>query len=188
MKEVDDEWRRWIGESLSLESRPANIIQAMVANGFTEQVAAAEVDLALKSPYLRGALQLQSRLKKRDWLLAVYRKSHRLYPKSKEIERRHKLPREEFLTHYYSAGRPVLITGMMDDWPAMQKWSSPFFLREHGDAEVQVQMGRSQGDKGAQFEIEKDKYVSRMRFSDYIQKVEASGATNEVSCAGGVLF
>ena len=28
---------------------------------------------------------------------------------------------------YYSANRPVIITGMMDDWPALRKWNLDYF-------------------------------------------------------------
>ena len=50
----------------------------------------------MRSPYIKGSELLLNRLKKRDWLLAVYRKSNRLHPQSAEIERRHKLSRDEF--------------------------------------------------------------------------------------------
>ncbi len=83
-----------------------------------------------QSPYFRGSELLRNRLKKRDWLLSLYRKLHRLHPRAGEIERRSKLCREEFLVEYYSRNRPVIITGMMDDWPAMRKWNLDYFARK----------------------------------------------------------
>ena len=38
------------------------------------------------SPYLRGAERLWNRLQKRDWLLATYRKLHRMDSRSAEVE------------------------------------------------------------------------------------------------------
>ena len=61
----------------------------------------------MQSPYLLAAERLTNRLRKRDWLLANYRKLNRLHPKSGEIERRHRISRDEFLAEYYSANRPV---------------------------------------------------------------------------------
>jgi len=37
------------------------------------------------------------------------------------------LHRVEFLREYYAVNPPVVITGMMDDWPAMQKWGLDYF-------------------------------------------------------------
>ena len=110
------------------------------------------------SPYIKGSELLLNRLKKRDWLLAVYRKNNRLHPQSAEIERRHKLSRIEFLREYYSTNRPVIITGMMDDWPAMRKWNLDYFARNFGDREVEVQMGRT---AGANYETEREKYIQQ---------------------------
>ena len=86
----------------------------------------AELDLAMQSPYVKGSARLRNRLRKRDWLLATYRKCNRLLPCTSQIERRHRLTRGEFLADYYSTGRAVVITGMMDDWPAAQVESRLF--------------------------------------------------------------
>jgi hypothetical protein len=115
-------------------------------------------------------------LRKRDWLLAVYRKSNRLHPSSPGIERRHRLSRDEFLREYYSTNRPVIITGMMDDWPAMTKWSLDYFASNFGDRVVEVQMGRT---AGANYEIEREKYISKTRFGDFVEKVRTVGETND---------
>jgi hypothetical protein len=130
---ADDGWRRWIAENLMLEASPATLETTLVANGFTEDEAALELNRALKSPYLLGARQLKSRCTKRDWLLATYRKLRRLDPRSAEVERRHRLACGEFLDAYYAANRPVIITGWMDDWPVRQKWGLDFLARQFED-------------------------------------------------------
>ncbi len=179
-RRIDDEWRRWIAENLILETPPENILQALVANGFAANDGAAEIGLALRSPYLRAADRLRNRLRKRDWLLAAYRKLSRLDPGAGEIERRHKLSRREFLEGYYSAHRPVIITGMMDDWPALEKWNLDDFSERFGDREVEVQVDRKPG--GHDAELERTNYArsnQKMRFRDFIDKVRSSGVTND---------
>ena len=57
-----------------------------------------------------------NRYAKRGWLLAVYRKLNRLATRSVKIDRRERPSRDEFFDGYYTVNRPVLITGMMDDW------------------------------------------------------------------------
>ena len=130
----------------------------------------------LNSPYVKGSTLLLNRLKKRDWLLATYRKLNRLDPHSLAIERRHRLPRAEFLEEYYSTNRPVIITGMMDDWPAMRKWNLDYFAQQFGDREVEVQFGRTAGDN---YEVEREKYITKLKFADYVNKVRTAGVTND---------
>ncbi len=173
---VDDEWRRWIAENLLLDAGTASIIESMVAAGFDQAEAAHEVDLALNSPYLKGTEVLRNRLKKRDWLLATYRKLNRFNPEFQSVPRRHKLSRGQFLNEYLSTSRPVIITGMMDDWPALQKWNLDFFAENFGDREVEIQFGRNSGEN---YEVEKHKYVKKFAMRDYVEMVRNAGKTND---------
>ena len=179
-RRIDDEWRRWIAENLMLEMSQDSILQTLVANGFSPTEGAAEIGLALQSPYFRAADRLRNRLRKRNWLLAAYRKLSRLHTGSGEIERRHRLARGEFLEGYYSANRPVIITGMMEDWPAMEKWNLDYFSEKVGDRDVEVQIDRKAG--GHDSELERSNYARSnrtMRFRDFIDKVRSSGVTND---------
>jgi hypothetical protein len=175
----DDEWRRWIAENLLIGNTPESILEVLKSSGYPAQVAAREVRLAQECPYLRGCELLRSRLRKRDWILAIYRKTHRLHPKSGEIERRHRLGRDEFLREYYSANRPVIITGMMEDWPAMRKWSLDYLAETFSEREVEVQMNRSSGDAGAQYEMNSERFVGRIKFGDFVGRLRSAGETND---------
>ncbi len=173
---VDDDWRRWIAENLMLEQAPSDVLAAMTAAGIDHEEAAREIELALQSPYLRGSELLRNRLKKREWLIATYRKINRLHPSSSQVERRHKLSRDEFLRDYYTTNRPVVITGMMDDWPAMRKWNLDFFRDRFGDREIEVQMGRN---AGANYEIEREKFIKKIKMSQFIEMIRSSSGTND---------
>ncbi len=173
---VDDEWRRWISENLMLGSTPESMVDAMGATGIGAEEARREIELAANSPYFRGAEHLQNRLKKREWLLAAYRRINRLNPESVAVPRRHRLSREEFLEEYYSTNRPVIITGMMDDWPAMKKWDLDFFRDRFGDREIEVQFGRN---SGANYEIEREKYLKKVRMAEFVEMVRSAGTTND---------
>jgi hypothetical protein len=173
---VDDEWRRWIAENLLLEGTPESIASTMAQAGISREDADHEIQAALTSPYLRGSELLWNRLKKRNWQLATYRKLNRLHPSSGTIERRHKLTRDEFLRDYYTTNRAVIITGMMDDWPALKKWNLDFFKDNFGDRLIEVQMGRN---AGANYEIEREKYISTIKISEFIDMIRAAKETND---------
>ena len=174
--QVTDDQRRWIAEHLLLDSPPDVIHRTMVAAGIESDEAVAEINRALASPYFLGAWRLRNRLRKRDWLLATYRKVNRLHPAATTIPRRHRLSRAEFLAEYYSTNRPVIITGMMDDWPALRRWNLDFFLQHFAGREVEVQFGR---EAGANYETEREKYLRKIDFGDFVRLVRDAGQTND---------
>ena len=172
----DDEWRRWIAENLLVGATQESVFDVLRSNGFAPQEAAQEINTAQQSPYFRGSELLRNRLKKREWNLSIFRKINRLHPQSGEVERRPKLPREEFLREYYTTNRPVVITGMMEDWPAMRKWNLDYFAEKFGDREVEVQMNRN---AGADYETKSEQYVGKIRFGEFVDKVRTAGETND---------
>ncbi|MBV8486685.1 MAG: cupin-like domain-containing protein [Planctomycetaceae bacterium] len=173
---VNDEWRRWIAENLILEGTPESLLATMTAAGIAPEEAEREIRLASESPYLHGSEVLRNRLNKRNWQLAVYRKLNRLHPESAQVEHREKLSRDEFLRDYYSTNRLVIITGMMDEWPARKKWNLEFFESHFGDREIEVQMGRT---ASANYEVDKQKHVRKILFSQFVSMVRTSGQTND---------
>jgi hypothetical protein len=173
---VDDDWRRWIAENLMLDSTVESIIASMVAAGIDPEEASKEIKLASDSPYVKGADHLRNRLKKREWLLSTYRKLNRLNPESDIIPRRHKLSRGQFLNEYYSTNRPVIITGMMQEWPALRKWNLDFFAQNFGDREIEVQFGRNAGEN---YEIEREKYLKILKMSEFVDLIRTAKNTND---------
>ena len=152
------------------------MLSAMTASGISRDEGLREVERAAESPYVKGAQVLRNRITKCDWLLSTYRKINRLHPVATEVPRRHRLGRQEFLELYYSTNRPVIITGMMDDWPALRKWSIDYFAEHFGDREVEVQCGRN---AGADYEVAREKYIRKMKFAEFLDLVRTAGVTND---------
>lgn len=188
-RSFDDDWRRWIAENLLLDVPPETLAVALASHGFAPADATHEVDAALASPYLQGGARLRNRLRKRDWMLSVYRTLARMRAapqtnagaadagvSATAVERRERLSRDEFFESYYCQNRPVLIDGMLDAWPALRKWGYDYFRARCGDAEVEVQFGRESDEN---YEINQPKHKRLMCFRDYVDLVEQSGATND---------
>ncbi len=177
---VTDEWRAWIAENLWLGGHHGMLVQAMVANGIDQGEAAREIQLAAESPYVHGAARagdrIKNRLKKHDWVLEIYRKLNSQQPQQGAIERKHKLSEEAFFRDYYLVNKPVIITGMMEDWPALTKWNYTYFKERFGEREVEIQKGRNQD---ADYEINGFQHKSKMAFAEYVDLVASSGATND---------
>ncbi|MES2934383.1 MAG: cupin-like domain-containing protein [Pseudomonadota bacterium] len=171
---ITNDWRRWIAENLILDSHPSGLFQVLVQNGIEQGEARYEIEAALQSPYIAGAQRLKNRLRKHDWVLDIQRKLNRLRPT--EIVRRHQLSREDFLRDHYSVNQPVIITGMMDNWPAMKKWNLDFFREQFGEREVEVQFGRN---ADANYEMNSVAHRRQMKFGEYVDLVRSAGHTND---------
>jgi len=171
---MDDEWRRWIAENLLLGAVAATVAATMVRAGFSEEEAAAEVGSAASSPYLIGAQRLRNRLDKRNWLIDTRRRLEQLLPEA--VERRVRLARAEFFRQYYSAGRPVIISGMLDDWPALGKWNIDFLSRQYAEKIVEIQADRN---TDGQDESNKTRHQIKMRFGDYLDWIRRQDSSND---------
>lgn len=173
----DDGWRGWIAENLVLGVTAESLLQTLVAHQFHPGEAQREIDKARRSPYILPAFRLAQRVAKRDWTLESLRRVRQMNPATQAgITRRHKLNRDEFLTDHYSANRPVIITGMMEDWPAMA-WTPDVLVRTFAGREVQVQTNRS---ANPLYEREAAKHHETMRFDAFMQRVMRGGESNDI--------
>lgn len=98
------------------------------------------------------------------------------YPANATIERRSKLSEEDFWHHYFMKSRPVIMTDMMDNWPAMSHWTPQYLAEKYGEAEVEIQASRN---ADADYEIHSGQLKKKVRFKDYISDVLHGGATND---------
>lgn len=175
-------WRGWIAENIVLGVEPARLLETLAGNGFPPREAQREIDLARHSPYLRPSAQLVQRLRKRDWLLEVRRQLYQLtHGPMAPVDRRHRLSGEELLRDYYSRQQPVVITGMMDGWPAMG-WTLPDLAARFAGRTVQVQTDR---ERNADYEIQAPSHRSTLLFEDFVAAVQQRPEHNDVYMTAG---
>lgn len=172
----DDGWRRWIAENLVMGVPPEGLLPVLVNNNFHPGEAQREIDKAQRSPYLLPPTRLVQRVAKRDWMLDLQRRTRALGLAQPGIARRHKLSRADFLKDHYSANRPVVITGMIDDWPALQ-WTPELIADRFADRIVQVQANRNANPR---YESEAGQHQQTMRFGDFMERVLKGGECNDI--------
>ncbi|MEU2116581.1 cupin-like domain-containing protein [Streptomyces sp. NPDC016459] len=58
------------------------------------------------------------------------------------IDRIHAPSREDFTRDYVYQRKPAVITGLMDSWPAMERWSLDYFREHFGDLDIHANLQR----------------------------------------------
>lgn len=91
------------------------------------------------------------------------------------IERRAGMPVDHFKA-YRAASKPVIITGAMNDWPAIQRWDDRYLTEACGDEIVEVQAWR---ESNPAYEIQSSQHRSTMRFADFITTARNAGQSND---------
>jgi histone arginine demethylase JMJD6 len=55
-----------------------------------------------------------------------------------EIDRRHKLPYEDFVHEYLFPNKPVVLSGALDSWGALAKWTPGYFKTKYGSMDLAI--------------------------------------------------
>jgi hypothetical protein len=82
------------------------------------------------------------------------------------IERRSNLSREEFIENYLKPKKPVILTDLVKDWPARDKWSFEWLKENHGDLEVPL-IDKNYHDPKKYFQIAK-----KMKLGEYLDLIQ----------------
>ena len=159
-EKVQADRRRLIAEALGEGRDDAGIRDLLIASGLSELQASHELQQAQKDPMFSAARavshRLANRVSKRDWTLDIYARLARHNPDGLTIPVVDAIEPERFFREFYFANRPVKLTGLVDHWPALEKWTLDYLESKLGDAVVEVQ-----GDRGKATSYETDKEPHR---------------------------
>lgn len=111
-------------------------------------------------------------LRRRDWLLDTIEGQRALSARTGGIPRVRGLSSQDFLDIFYAPGRPVVIEGELDEWPALARWTPDYLRTAIGGATVECQAGR---DANPDFELDKDRHRETMPFATFLDRIEAGG-------------
>lgn len=162
---VNDDLRLRIAEDLLLGMDRDLVIQHLASSGINAALARSEVERTERSPYFKAANRLSARLAKREWLLANQAK---LTADFTEVPRRHALGAEDFFRDFYHAHRPVLLSGLIDHWPARERWSLDYLQAKHGFALIRAQFDR---ESDPDYEANSAKHGETRPFADFLARL-----------------
>jgi SAM-dependent methyltransferase len=174
---LPDRWRKWLASNLMKGSAAGDLQRTMRDQGLSHVAIAAELLLVRDHPYLQAGKDISQALAKRNWLMRTCDRLAALDQRyGKQIEVRPVPAFDEFIREYYSKHLPVVLTGAVEHWPALDKWT-PQYLRDcFGDREIEVQFGR---DSDPLYERNAGKHKKKMPMREFVALVLAGGRAND---------
>jgi cupin-like protein len=168
--------RTLIAEALLDGENIEQIRERLVASGASPAAADYEVRRAEKDPLFQAAATLQRRIAKRDWALRIHGRLAGIRAESLSIPTVNKIDPTRFFEDFYAANRPVVLTGLVDHWPAFTKWSLDYLAERVGDAVVELQAQRTSAED---YELAKDRHKRMLPMRAVIDAIRQVEATND---------
>jgi ribosomal protein L16 Arg81 hydroxylase len=168
--------RAWLAENLVRGVSPETLAERLVREGVEPSAARAAVESARAHPVVVAAARVTRRQEELRRLFDTYATLHRQSGWHQRLERRAGLTASEFFERYYYAHRPVILQGMMKDWPAMESWRPERLAERFGDVQVEVMSGR---ESDPAHDISPERFRSVMRLADFIERLLRGGPSND---------
>lgn len=174
--ELSRDWRQWIAESRLRDCTPESMLETMKAAGLEGAQAEAAIGAMENEPAYLAARRMQQLQRKLESVTGNLQKLWASAPGYGVVEKRTSPSRDEFVERYVRGCRPVVLTDVTRDWPAMKRWSPQDLKQRFGQFDVEIQDGRD-----ADPDYEENKLVHRrvVRLAPFVDRVLAGGATND---------
>lgn len=173
---IDDDFRRAITYHL-LNGIDADYLARNVAleSGLPEAVVAAAIAETRASPYFQAAQPLRNRLSKYRWVIENAARLTATDPAALHVPTLERPDPRDFHRDHYVAHRPAIVRGLIDHWPARDRWSLDYVAQRLGDTPVRVQWGR---ESDADYEINSHSHGTERPFAEIAERLRA-GASND---------
>lgn len=169
----DRNWLDWVVEQLLAYRTTDSIVEVMVQRGFPREFSNARVADIAQSPILQSAFRAHRLKAKAASFLEV---EAELFRRSGFALERRELDPDEFYARYVFANRPVVLPGLMRDWPALTRWSPEALKERFGEVVIEVTRGR-EGDP--RYEDNFRAHCVAVTFAEYVDMVIGGGPSND---------
>ncbi|WP_353090825.1 cupin-like domain-containing protein [Methylibium sp.] len=172
----DARWMQWIAENRLRDCAPASMADTMVAAGLDRQAAQQAIAAMEVNPIFLAARRHQQLQRKLASVMANQQLIWEMGWAYDGVEKRSHVSPAEFFERYVVGSRPVVLTDVARDWPALQRWSPADLRARFGHLDVEIQAERAVNPK---YEQDKLKHRHNVRLGDFVDRVLAGGATND---------
>lgn len=169
--------RTLLAEGLAAGEDDAALHARLVAAGASAAAAKYEVDRLAREPMAAMLRRQAARMAKQQWLLANQQRLALEADGGFALDTLDAPDAGHFYRHYYEANRPAKLTGIIDHWPALTRWSLDHFAAVAGHAVVEAQVER---DRDPDYELAKDAHRRPVRFGELIDWLRTDTVSNDI--------
>ena len=169
--------RALLAEGLASGDDDAALHARLADAGVSAAAAKYEVDRLAKDPMAAMLRRQAARMAKQGWLLANQERLAREAEGGFALDTLNAPDPDPFYRHYYDANRPAKLTGLIDHWPALARWSLDHFASAAGEAVVEAQVER---ERDPAYELAKDDHRRLVRFGELIDWLRKDEASNDI--------
>jgi hypothetical protein len=173
---LDAGWRQWIAENRLRHCTPESMLVTMTQAGLDPAECEPAIRAMESDPAFLAARKFQQLQAKLESVVANQQKLLELNPQYGQVEKRGGVSLNEFFEKYVVGSRPLVLTDVARDWPALRRWSPQDLRERFGHLDVEIQAERS---ADPNYEVNKLAHKRRVRLSDFVDLVLAGGATND---------
>jgi Cupin-like domain len=138
---------REIGLQLLAGEKAEAIIALLVERGLERPQAELRVAEAAEHPLVAVGLAHAHCAEKLASLFDAFARQLRQSSVAENVPVEDRISPTRFYEHYYFANRPVLVRGLMEKWPALQRWTPTYFAERFGDEVLEVSGDRESDPK-----------------------------------------
>jgi hypothetical protein len=171
-----DNWLQWAAENRLRGCTPESMVDTMAAAGLDRSLCTQAVAMLETDPVYRAALRHQQLLRKLESVVANQQKLWEMRPGYAQVEKRAGVSRDELFDRYVCGSRPLVLTDVAADWPAMQRWSPADLKARFGHLEIEIQAERNADPR---YEENKLQHRHTARLGEFVDRVLAGGPTND---------
>lgn len=172
---VASDKRSIIAEALAASGDMEAVRTDLLARGMSPATVSYEIKRAEKDPFVQAMMKLHQKIAKRDWVLNNYRRLDVLREEGR-LPTVHNIDPARFVENFYCANRPVILTGLVDHWPALERWTLDYLEQTVGDASVELQCERGSNEDYELFKL-RHRRVVKMR--EVVSAIRQNEQTNE---------
>ena len=173
---LTDDWRQWIAENRLRECTPESMVVTMASAGLDPEECRQAIARMETDPAFRAARRMQQVQRKLESVTLNLQKLWESSPFYGRVEKRPSPSRDEFVERYVLGCRPLVLTDVTRDWPAMQRWSPEDLKQRFGHLTVEIQDGRNADPK---YEENKLQHRRMVPLAPFVDRVMAGGPTND---------
>jgi ribosomal protein L16 Arg81 hydroxylase len=173
---LDRRLQEWMADCLIQGVSASRIADSMAEHDFDRDYVLAQIREFEASPVLAAARTEAQRRIKMASLFEAFSELNRQANLQETREGAQTLSPDAFYSDYFYRNRPVLVDGLMAEWPALNLWSPQYFAEQFGDIEVEIAANRNQDTR---YEDNFAEHRLKVPMGDFIRMIEEGGETND---------